>query len=425
MRAYTKKVIANPLFSGSLIMIVGSNLTNALNYIYHLFMGRLLGPTGYGELASVFSLLGILAIIPMSFGIVVTKFVSASKNEVEVANLLSSLNKWIYLITLSSSIVIIVFAAQLAQFLNFNSTISIYVMALIMLFSVPSFICRSALQGVLKFSQMILSILGENTVKLFLGILLVYWGYSLLGALAALVIATLLGLFIARFSLSPILKQSDTTQISIKPLLVFSVPVIIQSLAMTSLYSSDVILVKHFFSSHDSGIYASLSTLGKIILFGSGPIAGVMFPIISKRHAHQQKFIKVFITSLLLTVLLALLVLAIFAFVPQLVLRSSYGTSFIEASSLLFYFGIFISLYTISSLFINYHLSIGNTKVVVFPTLVAIGQIGGIWFSHSTLSSVIFVSLCSCIVLLICLCIFTVFKLQALAVLSKPKNNMQ
>jgi O-antigen/teichoic acid export membrane protein len=232
-------------------------------------------------------------------------------------------------------------------------------------------------------------------------------------------------LFIARFSLSPILKQSDTTQISIKPLLVFSVPVIIQSLAMTSLYSSDVILVKHFFSSHDSGIYASLSTLGKIILFGSGPIAGVMFPIISKRHAHQQKFIKVFITSLLLTVLLALLVLAIFAFVPQLVLRSSYGTSFIEASSLLFYFGIFISLYTISSLFINYHLSIGNTKVVVFPTLVAIGQIGGIWFSHSTLSSVIFVSLCSCIVLLICLCIFTVFKLQALAVLSKPKNNMQ
>ena len=39
----------------------------------------------------------------------------------------------------------------------------------------------------------------------------------------------------------------------------------IQALAFTSFFTTDLILVKHFFPPFEAGIYAALSTLGKII----------------------------------------------------------------------------------------------------------------------------------------------------------------
>ena len=60
-----KSLIKNPLFSGSAIMIIGSNLSNFIAYVYHLIIGRLLGPSSYGTLAALLSLMGLVAV---SFG---------------------------------------------------------------------------------------------------------------------------------------------------------------------------------------------------------------------------------------------------------------------------------------------------------------------------------------------------------------------
>ena len=74
-----KGLISHPLFSGSAVMVVGSNLSSFLAYIYHLIIGRLLGPASYGELAAILSLIGLFAASFAFLGLVVIKFVSAAK----------------------------------------------------------------------------------------------------------------------------------------------------------------------------------------------------------------------------------------------------------------------------------------------------------------------------------------------------------
>ena len=61
-----KKLINHPLFSGSAIVFVGNMTANVVNYLYHLIMGRMLGPVEYGVLASLYSVLYLVGIIPSS-----------------------------------------------------------------------------------------------------------------------------------------------------------------------------------------------------------------------------------------------------------------------------------------------------------------------------------------------------------------------
>ena len=57
-----------------------------------------------------------------------------------------------------------------------------------------------------------------------------------------------------------------------------------------SWHNIDVILVKHYFSADEAGHYAALSQLGKIIIFGTGAIASVMFPLVVERFEKHEMY---------------------------------------------------------------------------------------------------------------------------------------
>ena len=402
-------LLSHPLLSGSLIMVLGSNGVNFLNYLYHLVIGRMLGPSFYGELAALISLMGLLGIIPGSLSLVIIKYVSSAKNDEEVAILISWLKTKVAQTSLIFFIFIIVISPVLASFLHINKLSYIFLIALSSLFAIQTLLNRSILQGLLKFKEMILSVFLENGAKLLISVTLVYLGFRVGGAMVAFVLAAILGWLVTNHYLKIKPKKESNFSLNLKPMLFFTIPVIVQTFAITSLYSSDLLLVKHFFSSHDAGIYASLSTLGKIIFFGAGPIGSVMFPLVSQRKAKKQSYKKIFILSFLGTVILASAVLLLYKFFPEYAIRLLYGSAYLEASHLLVWFGIFISLFTLSALLVNYGLSLGKTSVVVFPLLAALIQIILIWFFHSSLFVVIVISTIVTALLLLLLLIYSYY----------------
>lgn len=400
-------ILKHPLFSGSAIMVIGSNATNFLNYIYHLIMGRLLGPANYGELAALISLMGLLSILPGSINLVIIKYVSSAKNETDVISLISWLKARIVKVSLMLTFVILITSPLIASFLHINKFIYLILIAVSFLFGFQSLFYRAILQGLLKFKEMILSVLVENTSKLLISVFLIYLGFRVGGAMLAFVIAAFLGWYITTYYLKFRTKQKTYVSPDVKSMALFAVPVIIQSFSQASLYSSDVILVKHFFTSYDAGIYASLSTLGKIIFFGTGPIGAVMFPIVSQRKAKGGNYRKIFIYSLFSTSFLAASLLMIYWLFPNLAIRLLYGSAYLEGSNLLVWFGIFITLFTIAFLFISYALSLGKTKVVLLPFIAAISQIILIWFFHESLFRVIAISIVISALLLLGLLIYS------------------
>jgi O-antigen/teichoic acid export membrane protein len=60
----------------SIIVFVGSMIVNVLNYVFHLILGRNLGPSGYGIAVSLISLLAIFSIPLGSVNTLVVNFTS-------------------------------------------------------------------------------------------------------------------------------------------------------------------------------------------------------------------------------------------------------------------------------------------------------------------------------------------------------------
>ncbi len=407
MRKYFKSLITHPLFSGSAIMIIGSNSISALNYLYHLILGRLLGPIGYGELVSLISLIGLLGIVPGSINLVIVKYVSSSKDPKEINNLIGWVKSKLIKLSFIFFLAMLLASPAISSFLHIDRIIYLVLISLSFLFSLQAVFYRAVLQGLLKFKELILSFLTENITKLIVSILLVYIGLSVGGAMMAFLVATIVGWYQTNYFLKYKNTSIPVPPKNIKPIIQFIIPVLIQSISMTALYSSDVILVKHFFSSFDAGIYASISTLGKIIFFGAGPISAVMFPLVSQRQSKGEDYKKIFELSFIATGALALVILILYWFIPQLAVELLYGKLYIAGVNLLFWYGVFITLFTLSVLLINYSLSLGKTKVVLFSLGAAVTQVNLIWFFHNSLQEVINISILVTALLLSCLFIYS------------------
>lgn len=387
-------------------MIIGSNLANFFAYLFHLIVGRMLGPSGYGELASVLSLVGLFSITFGFLGLVIVKFVSGMK-EKEVPAFYSWVTKRALMTAGVVSMILFLASGYLSNFLNVSVS-SVIISAPLLFVLFMSFIYTSFLQGLLRFGKLVISTNVGLFGRLLLGTLFVYLGFSVFGALGGVLLSSLLGLFFAVYFLKDYWGQGKSTFTFKKSREVFTyaIPIFIMSMTTNSMYMSDVILVKHFFDPHLAGIYASLSTMGKIIFYGSAPVAAVMFPLVSKGHAKGGNYKKVFFLSVLLTTLLVVFLILVYWLFPNLVLQVLYGNKFIEGVPYLVWFGVFIGLFTLSSLFLNYFLSKGTTKATYIGLLAALVQIIGIYLFHKDILQVISVSIWVSLILLISLLIY-------------------
>ncbi|KKR39230.1 MAG: Capsular polysaccharide biosynthesis protein [Candidatus Woesebacteria bacterium GW2011_GWB1_40_101] len=398
--------IRHPLFTGSAVMIIGSNFSNFLAFIYHLIIGRLLGPSSYGDLASVISLSAMFSAAFTFIGTVIIKFVSSAESKSKLTAIFSWFTKKTLLLCVVFFALIILLSPVFSNFLHVENKI-ILLLPLFISFSVMSLVLRSYLQGLLKFIETTISLNIEFLLRLVFGVLFVYLGWSVFGAVLGIALSGIIGFFVTLFFLKDFKIFSDKKESGLgAKIFAYSLPVFLFSLASTSFLTTDTILAKHFLSSHDAGIYASLSTLGKIILYASGPVGLVMFPMVSKRFSKGEKYIKIFLLSLFLTVGISLGVLFVYQLFPALAIKVLYGEGFIEGKKYLIWFGLFATAFTLSSLISSFYLSIGKTKVVVLPIFFAVLQIIGIVLFHDSILTIISVSFASSVILFLCLLIY-------------------
>lgn len=390
---YGRNILANPLLGSSAIMIVGSNLANFFAYIYHLVMARVLGPSEYGELSAIISL---IALISASYGflnMVIVKMVSASKKN-EIENLYAWFTKKTVIIGSAVTVLIILSTPLISSFLHMPTKIIVLV-GPIFFFSLMLFVYRSFLQGLLRFRQLVIITNTEMITRLVYGILFIILGLSVFGVVNGILFATITAWFLSMFFLKDYKMRLRGREVKFdnSKFIAVTIPIFIATFANHSLYTTDVVLVKHYFDSYNAGLYAALSNLGKIIFFGTAPVVAVMFPMISKRYSQKQEYKKLFLLSLFLVTLISAIVLIGYLILPNLAIGLLYGQKYLSASGELFWFGLFISLFTVNSLFMNYFLALDKFKVIIFPVLGAIGQILGIIMFHDSLFSVIKVSI--------------------------------
>ncbi len=406
MKNLFKRITSHSLAKDSVIVMAGSMVANIGAYLYHLVMGRLLGPSGYGELSSLLSIFYIFT-VPLNVGtIVLVKFISSMKAHGELGQVRTLFVK-VTKACLVGSIVflpVIIFASPfISSFLHIQSTILFILVYSIFVISLVTVIATSALQGYQKFLWVSMFGAGSIILKLLVSIPAVRFGVY--GALCAMVGSSLVMYLLYFLPLRFIFQVKEASALTITPreAIRYAVPSLFIILGMTSLYSTDVILVRHFFPGYEAGLYASLAVLGKIIFYASSAIAVVIFPVLSERTAKGEKGTKLIFIALAGVTAVSIAITLLYVAFPQFIIRMFFGSSYIQAAPLLGLFGIFLMLYSMGNMLTMIFMALGKVKMWFIPVLCAFVQILGIIIYHSSLTSVILVNAASCLILVLSL----------------------
>lgn len=386
------------LVRGSLIVLAGSVLSNLASYLYHLSMGRLLGPNDYGALESLISILYFLGIPVGILNLVVVKFVSQeNKDKTKISLFIKKISSNLSRYGFLALIIFLLSFPILRNLVKVDSFILFLGLGVSCYFGIFTSIFSSTLQGIMKFFEYsIFSILNAWS-KFIFALFLVLLGLRVEGAVFGIVLSTLFSLLSGYFILKKHVPLNLPGKISVKDsvgdISSYVWAVFLSSLSLMSFFTIDIILARYFLSPVAAGQYASLSVLGKIIFFASSPITSVMFPMISERKANGRNYQRLLWFSFSLVLVISVLISLVYFLLPALMVKTLFGAGYLETSSSLGLFAVFISLYSLCSLLVCFYLSINKTKIIYLGVVFAVLQVILINFYHQGIRQIVLVNI--------------------------------
>lgn len=409
MNSFIQKLKNNYLIKSSGILFIGMMAVNVCNYLFHLLMGRMLGPSDYGILAALISIFYIIGIFAATIKTVTVKFISsfvAQKQFDKIRSFMIFLSENLFILSLILFLLFIILSSKIATFLNIPIISPVILLSTLFLMAFVLPLNRGILQGLQKFKQLSLNLVLDTAIKLFLSVFLVYLGFRVNGAVFAIFAGLFLAYLLSLYPLKFLFKYKKPQKIDYKEIKSYSFLVFISLLCLTLMYSIDVVLVKHFFDPHQAGLYAALSTLGKIIIFAFGAVAAAMFPIVADLYEREQEHKNVLRNSLAIVSIGGVVILFFYFLLPKLVIGLLFGAAYLEISPYLGFFGVFTFLLSLASIFIYYFLSIGKTNFMFLLVLASLAEIIGIYLFHSSLFQVVMVLNTVMFLLLVSLVLF-------------------
>jgi O-antigen/teichoic acid export membrane protein len=379
---------------------------NVFAFLLNLVLARKLSYADYGSFASLSAIITLASILAGSVNTIIVRFVAEyfSKNEDDKLKLFYGKTLKIFVVlSFTISLLFIILAPIIKSFLNIDNIWYVVLVGI----GISAFYLQSVnsafLQGLMKFKLIsFLNVVG-GLIKLLVGAVLVFYGFKVFSGLLAILVMSLgvfvVGLIPLRFLLAK--REIKNVHVPIKEIFKYSFPSFFAVLFLTFFTSADVILVKHFFNTHDAGFYAGLSLIGKVIFYFTAPIPLVMFPLLVKRHHQGEKFHNLFYLALLLVIIPSAAITGFYFLFPKFVIDLFLGgRDYLTIAPYLGFFGIYLTIFSLLYVCVNFFLSINKTRIVFPVTIAAVSQIVLIYLFHGSFYQVIGVSILASSVLL-------------------------
>jgi O-antigen/teichoic acid export membrane protein len=365
-----RRIITSPKFYTSLIYFLGQTSLSFGRYLFHILLMRLFVPAQYGEFLSYLSLTYLISIPTGALSLVTVTKVATWYGAGALDNIRSFIPYltrrffWLFLIVgltfaLFSQPLATVFKAEPGAFV---------VLGISLIITFYSSLIRSFLAGLQMFLfQTFVSFL-EIIMIIGFAYFFVTAGYGATGAIIgqflAAIVVTILALIRLKSYLLPI-KLPVGFHVPLKQVLGFG---LVNSMASMAFLSIDVLAIRAFMSPEQSGIYASLSMLGRMIFFGLNPIAGLAVPFLARRHGARLGttfFFLIFLTSM---ISLGTLVSFIFSIFPAQIIGILAGGSYLAGAGYLGYLAFSMSLLALNLFLAAYHFAVGHgqSNYIVF-----------------------------------------------------------
>lgn len=379
------------VLGGSVIMLTGSALVSILNFAYNIAVARMLGPAGFGHAAVAITLLMFVSAMTLSFQLVGAKLVARSESIAEKAAVYQRLMQKAWKIGLAVGIALALSSRLLAQYLQLPSAWMILVLAAGFALYVPVGARRGGMQGMCSFKRFAASYVSEALVKFVGAVVLVELGFGAMGAITAIAFSLVFAYFVP--SVPEELKSAPAVHFEVSGR--EARQAIVYFAGQVLICNTDILLIKHFFSPEQAGLFAAIALVGRVVYFASWMVVSAMFPISAgaKEKESSKSLLAIPVGFVIVLTGGFVTVLTLF---PDFVLHMVFGRMFAAGAnldSLLALYALNAGIYSMSVVLIAYEMSkrIANTGWWQFAF--AGGIVAGIYLLHSTLHQVIMVEL--------------------------------
>lgn len=382
--------LKNTSLSQNQIFMISMVLVNGGNYLYNLLVGRLLGPEKFADAAILISMLMLLSFASMTFQLTTAKF-RAELDEVAFKSFIDSFMVLSTLCGLIAGLSLIVFSAQLQEFLNTSSQNMFRIFG----FGVPFYFLMSVKrgyhQGNKEFKALSWSYQTEMISKLLITLILLIF---VVNNSANLISIGLLGSFL--FAFFPITGIREKLPIKFKLGFKFERKVM-TFLLLTAGYefsqiiinNGDIFLVKHFFSAEPAGLYASLALVGRVVYFVTWMMVMMLLPeviALVKENKPTKGILRKYLTYISILIGAIVFTTALF---PNLIIELLFGEAFASISPLLWKYSLATGLFALSNLFVYYYLSLSKYFPVVVSIFFGVFQLIAIYSYHGSLEQIV------------------------------------
>lgn len=321
------------------IMVILTSLASAANYVSNLVFSRLLTPASYGDLTALLAFSVIAAVPTVAAQTVLADRIAIhmAKGEVDrVRYLIRHALAHVSVVALGLGLLYATCIPALVPLLDLQAIGPAVALAPLLFvgFFMPAVF--GVLQGLDRFVGLGLVLLGVAVSRIAFGVPWTLAGGGAGGPIMGQAIGCVVALVAVAFVLRSFLIGRGTGAASAG----LRRRIDRRAWAATGAFigfaiisNLDVLLAKLLLSAHESGQYAALTTIGKIVTFLPGAVAVVMVPNAARARLSTGSATRVLRIAALVVVATTLLAAVPAAAAPEFVLRTMFGDEYLGASS--------------------------------------------------------------------------------------------
>lgn len=367
-----KESFRSIIIKGTFILTISNFLVSGLNYVSNSLTAKSLGPSGFGELSTLFAYISIFYVpLTVLTTLIIVKLGRSKEKSFYVAQQIeqwfrSKLYEQRFLISLLLTSVIFV------PYLTNLSSLSSLVLYILIGLGVINTFYFSILQGLhlfTKFSSLVVLI----SISRLVGTLAAYFNIGGIHSIyLGLVSGGVLSVILARKSIPrSVAKNTEVLSVKLRDYFTRKQTLITSAslLSVAVLMNIDLMLVKRIFTSEIAGIYSSWSLLSKIIGYFTAPMLSVSLLFFSaKESGKDNKKILYFLISTVIIIGSGILLL--YEKFTTDVLLLIFSSKFLEIAPLAPYAALFGMLVTIIALINNYYISSNSRSALITPIII-------------------------------------------------------
>ncbi len=376
------------LFRGSFVLFVMFGFYNVLNYIFQMSMARTLGPSDYGVLAALMSLVYLFSIPTEAVQTVVARYTSAfnaRREQGKIKDLLIRSLRRSTTFAFLGFILLLACTHFLSSFFSIPARlVGVTGVILFVLFTIP--VTRGIIQGKKRFFALGGSLLIESFLKIIIALVLVIVGLGVYGAIIGVIIGLALAFVISLFVLRDVVAHTRQTEAS-SYFTRGNLTVLVAITAVVLLYSTDILFARKFFSPVEAGEFAFISLIGKVIFFSSAAVAKAMLPLSTEGFEQGRKTSRILKKAIAFVMVIALTALVFYLLIPrEIIWIIGLGSdAYLGGADFLFTMGLAYSFFSIANIIVLYKISINRIgKHAFFLMLFPVIQIILFYLFHKT-----------------------------------------